>query len=96
MSHRLSSSKLKDMLFMLVDCLMDGGVTTTNGVTMTDATELYWGSSGRGNQGCKSRIRGASHAGLLRIVKTGRTERVFLTDSAIEFHNENSATNFSE
>lgn len=80
-------------IFNIVDGLINGGGNETGigpctdkDISMTAATECFRGTSGRGNSRAKSMIRGAGHLGLVRVVKRGRNERVFLTDKGINFH----------
>lgn len=75
----------------IVDCLVNGGgeckglgETLDRGMSMTDATECYWGTSGRGNQNAKSCIRGAANLGYVRVQKRGRNEVVGLTAKGLE------------
>jgi len=44
--------------------------------TMTDLTELVWGTSGRGSPKLVGLIRAFASLGLLRLVKRGRTQIV--------------------
>lgn len=84
-------AKVVSEALQIVDGLVNGGgecrglgETLTRGMSMTDATECYWGMSGRGNQSAKSRIRGAGHLGYVRVERRGRNEVVSLTQKGLE------------
>ena len=86
-------TKLEVTLFEIVESLINGGGEelglgqhTDRTISMTAATECYWGMSGRGNPNAKARIRGAAHLGLVAVTKQGRNERVGLTTKGIELY----------
>lgn len=79
--------KLRNNVKILVESLNEQLTDTTQSVSMTNATELYWGSSGRGNPNAKSRIRAAATLGYVAITKRGRNEYVSLTAKGIELAN---------
>lgn len=52
-------------------------------ITMTDATEAIWGTSGRGNPNAVRLIEACAALGYLRVVRTGRARRtVHLTSTS--------------
>lgn len=53
------------------------------GISMTDATEAIWGTSGRGNPNAVRLIEACAALGYLRIVRAGRVRRtVHLTPTS--------------
>lgn len=44
-------------------------------ITMTDATEAIWGTSGRGNPNAVRKIEAVAMLGFLHIVKVGKRNR---------------------
>lgn len=54
-------------------------------MTMTDATECIWGTSGRGNPNAVRIIEGLAMYGYVRIEKVGKVKRlVHLTAKALD------------
>jgi len=45
-------------------------------ITMTDATEAIWGTSGRGNPNAVLKIEAVAHFGWLHIQKVGARKRI--------------------
>lgn len=92
---------LRQAAYELVGSLVEGlgafggpvglGKNTENSVSMTAATELYWGSSGRGNPRAVARIRAAADLGFVRLVKNGRATYVSLTDKGLKLYSEEKA-----
>lgn len=71
-----------------VECYINQGLTATAAITkeitMTDATEAIWGSSGRGNPNAVRVIEAVAMLGYLRIRKVGKRKRmVSRTDKPI-------------
>ena len=66
-----------------IECFLhDRGVTS---ITMTDATEAIWGSSGRGNPNAVRLIEACAALGYLHIEQRGaRNRRVSRTAKPIE------------
>lgn len=80
-------------LFGIVEALVNGGgevaglgMTTQRAHSMTNATECYWGTSGRGNAKAAARFRYAATQGVVQVVRRGRTEQVGLTDAGIALY----------
>lgn len=70
------------------------GESTQGSMSMTDATQCYWGSSGRGCQKAKGNIRLVASVGYVRVVRKGRNERVSLTDTGIQLYKKGKAQNW--
>lgn len=86
-------NELKIRVFEIVEGLVNGGgeepgigERTDIGISMTAATECYWGMSGRGNPNAKAKIRAAANLGYVRVEKRGRNERVGITDKGLELY----------
>lgn len=95
MTDQLIVSQVKQKAWEVVDSLINGGgdkpglgTSLSSSVSMTDATEMYWGTSGRGNPNAKNRIRIVAQIGFVKITRVGRTERVSLTPLGLELHKE--------
>ncbi len=80
------TKKQEDKVKELLECLRDGGGrqigvgdSPESYVTMTNATECYWGTSGRGNPQAKRRIEAAATLGFVNIVRYGRSQRVSIS-----------------
>ena len=78
----------------LLECLRDGGGNQlglgdsgAGFMSMTNATECYWGTSGRGNPNAKARIETAGRFGLLTIVRQGRSQRVGISEKGYKLLN---------
>lgn len=50
--------------------------TKRTSITMTDATEAIWGTSGRGNPNAVLKIEAVAHFGWLQIQKVGARKRI--------------------
>lgn len=89
---RPDETDLKTMIAALVDGMEEYGGPRGLGrrtdvdCSMTTATELYWGSSGRGNPRAAARIRVAAELGYVRVTRRGRTERVSLTEKGLSLY----------
>ena len=78
---------LTGKFYELLECLRDGGGNQTGlgdsgtiFMSMTNATECYWGTSGRGNWKAKRRIETAGRFGFLTIVQQGRSQQVGISE----------------
>ena len=88
--------RVKAEAFQVVDSLVNGGgeeigvgESLSSSVSMTTATECYWGTSGRGNKNAAHRIRIVASLGFVKVAKVGRTERVSLTQSGLDLYRSN-------
>lgn len=70
------------------------GESTKGSMSMTDATQCYWGSSGRGSQKAKGNIRLLASVGYVVVVRKGRNERVSLTEKGIAIYKVGKAANW--
>ena len=84
---------VRSQCWHVVDGLINGGgeecgvgENTSAHMSMTAATECFWGSSGRGNPNAKAKIRAVANLGFVKVTRVGRTERVSLTDTGIELY----------
>lgn len=48
----------------------------SGGISMTDATEAIWGTSGRGNPNAVRLIEACAMLGYLRITRAGKVRRI--------------------
>jgi hypothetical protein len=88
-----TEDKITALLLEVVSSMIEGGgevkglgIDKDSKMSMTDATEAYWGMSGRGNPNAKARIRMVSAKGLLDIQRKGRVEHIKLTDAGIKLY----------
>lgn len=88
-------SSVKQKAFEVVESLIHGGgevlgfgPSLKGRMSMSDASEAYWGMSGRGSSGAKNRIRIVASLGFVVIEKKGRSEFVGISQMGLDLYNE--------
>lgn len=76
-------SRVNSLFTTLVEFLAAAGCSVEQGLTMTDATEAYYGSSGRGSPQAVRCIEKAAEHGVLKITAKGRSRIVTLTSKGV-------------
>lgn len=95
MNNEQIVESVKLRCFEIVESIINGGgeeqgigESLTRDMSMTTATECYWGTSGRGNPNAKDKIRIAGRLGFLRVWRLGRNERVGLSEGGLKLYQE--------